>query len=114
MAGRWVEVGEASRERPSVAAGEARVEVLSEQVAYLEEQLDVPTEELEVHRRMHEGRDERIPELEPPSEQEAPQEPPGGPPSAGAGSVREEAPPAGGDAQEAAQPRSWWQRMFGG
>lgn len=45
--------------------------------------------------------------------QELPQEPPGGPQSAGAGSNREETPPAGNGAHEGAEPRSWW-RVFGG
>ncbi len=36
------------------------------------------------------------------------------PQSAGAGSVREEAPPAGEDAQEGAESRTWWRRVFGG
>jgi hypothetical protein len=36
------------------------------------------------------------------------------PQRAGAGSVREEAPPADDGAQESAEPRSWWRRMFGG
>jgi hypothetical protein len=34
--------------------------------------------------------------------------------SAGAESNREETPPAGDGAQEGAEPRSWWRRMFGG
>jgi hypothetical protein len=47
-------------------------------------------------------------------ERELGEEPSGGPQSAGAGSVREEAPPAGVGAQVGAEPRSWWRRMFGG
>ena len=42
------------------------------------------------------------------------EEPPGNPHSAGTGSDREEAPPSGEGAQEAAEPRSWWRRVFGG
>jgi hypothetical protein len=42
------------------------------------------------------------------------EEPSGGPQSAGVGSVREEAPPAGEGAQVGAEPWSWWRRMFGG
>jgi hypothetical protein len=46
-------------------------------------------------------------------ERELGEEPSGGPQSAGAGSDREEAPPAGDGAQEGAEPRSRWKRWFG-
>jgi hypothetical protein len=114
----WLDDGGTEAGREAQVDREALVEVLSEQVAYLKEQLNVRTEELREHRRIIAALTQRIPELEPPSEQEAPKEPPGGPQSAGAGSNREETPPRGfasdGAQEDAREPRSWWRRMFGG
>jgi hypothetical protein len=104
----WLDDGGTEAGREAQVDREALVEVLSEQVAYLKVQLGVRTEELKEHRRIIAALTQRIPELE------APQESPGGPPSAGAGSSREETPPAGEGAQEGTEPRSWWRRMFGG
>ena len=69
----WVDDGRTEGGREAQVDREALVEVLSEQVAYLKEQLDVRTEELKEHRRIIAALTQRIPELE------APQEPPGGP-----------------------------------
>jgi hypothetical protein len=46
-------------------------------------------------------------------ERELGEEPSGGPQSAGAGSNREEARPAGVGAQEGSEQVSWWRRVFG-
>ena len=49
-----------------------------------------------------------------PPQLEAPQEPPGGPQSAGEGADRAEEPRSStGGAQEGAEPRCWWRRVFG-
>jgi hypothetical protein len=98
-----------------------RIEELREQVHHFREVL---AEERDARRRAdtiiaqltqaNAALAQRVPELEPPREQEAPQEPPGGPQSAAAGSVREEAPPAGDGAQEGVEARSWWRRVLGG
>ena len=55
------------RECPSVAGRQALVEVFSEQVGYLKEQLDSPTEQLKEHRRIIADLTQRIAELEPPT-----------------------------------------------
>jgi hypothetical protein len=124
----WLDDGGTEAGREAQVDREALVEVLSEQVAYLKEQLDIRTEELREHRRIIAALTQRIPELEPPREQEAPQEPPGGPQSAGSGAVREEAPPAGEGSQHGSErprdtaefpvrggslTRPWWRRVFG-
>jgi hypothetical protein len=91
------------------------VEELKDRVRFLEDQMQQANERDRENRRIIAALTSRIPELEAPREQEAPQEPPGGPQSAGAGSNREEAPPAGDGTQEGAEPRSsWWRRVFGG
>jgi hypothetical protein len=98
-----------------------RIEELREQVHHFREVL---SEERDARRRAdmiiaqltqaNAALARRVPELEPPREQEAPQEPPGGPQNAGAESGREEAPLAGAGAQEGPERVSWWRRVFGG
>jgi hypothetical protein len=110
----WRADGGTKAGREAQVDREALIESLQDQVAYLRSQLDIRTDELREHRRIIAALTQRIPEIEAPREQEAPQEPPGGPQSAGAGSNREEAPPAGDGAQEGAGQVSWWRRVFGG
>jgi hypothetical protein len=132
-------------EIPSSTATSADRELLyvemRERIAYLERQVE---EEREARRRadtLLARLMDRMPELEAPPGEPAPsQEPPGGPQSAGAGSNREETPPAG-EGPERAEPRPatggprdgserprdtaefpvrgsltrpWWRRVFGG
>jgi hypothetical protein len=88
---------------------EALLEAKEETIRTLREQLEAERRANEENRRLLAALIQRVPELE------APQEPPGGPQSAGAGSNREDAPPAGDGAQGGAEPRSsWWRRVFGG
>jgi hypothetical protein len=97
-------------------AVEELVEELRDRVAFLERALERRSIEAERYQQIVAGLTQtnnqlatQLRELEPPREQE----PPEGPRSAGAGSVREEAPPAGEGSQERAEARSWWSRLFG-
>jgi hypothetical protein len=109
----WLDDGGTEAGREAQVDREALVEVLSEQVAYLKEQLDVRTEELKEHRRIIAALTQRIPEIEPPA-QDTPSEPPGSP-EPGVEVPMGPTPPAESReaAQEPAEPRSWWRRMFG-
>jgi hypothetical protein len=72
----WLDDGGTKAGREAQVDHEPLVEVLSEQVAYLKEQLDIRTEELKEHRRIIAALTQRIPELPatdtPPDEREAP------------------------------------------
>ncbi len=88
---------------------------MRERIAYLERQVE---EEREARRRADTllvRLMDRMPVPEvPPGKPTPSQEALGGPQSAGAEPSGEETPPAGVGAQEAAEPRSWWRRAFGG
>ena len=99
--------------------GSARAEELREQVLYLREQLDREREARTEERRRHDtiiaqltqanaALASRVPELEAPRGQaEAPETVEEGP-------ERAEPRSAAGGAQEGAQRRPWWRRVFGG
>jgi len=101
--------GDASYPEPGVEAGGAGdlVEELRDRISYLERQLDVRTEELKEHRRLLAGLIERVPELE------APQEAADAPEPTEEQQGRAEPRSGAGEAQEGAQRRSWWRRVFG-
>jgi hypothetical protein len=89
---------------------------MRERIAYLERQVE---EEREARRRadtLLARLMDRMPKLEaPPGEPTPSQEASGGPQSAGSGSsIREEALPAGEEAQEGTERVPWWRREFGG
>jgi hypothetical protein len=96
---------------PQVAAWRELIEELRDRVRSLE---DANRE----NRRIIAALTQRIPEIEsPPREQEAPAspEPTGSPTAATEQSGRVEGPPVEVEgAQEGAEPRSWWRRVFGG
>jgi hypothetical protein len=97
----WLDGGGTEAGRETQVDGEPLVESLRDQVAYLRE--IVATRDEEIRRRdvIISQLTQRIPEIEAPSETAEP---------------RPDSPapePAGGGAQEGAEPRSWWQRMFG-
>ncbi len=110
----WLDDGGTEARREGQVDREALVEVLSDQVAYLKEQLDVRTEELKEHRRIIAALTQRIPELEPPREQEASPGPPEATGMGVEGSMGPTPAQASEGARESAEPRSWWRRMFGG
>jgi excisionase family DNA binding protein len=98
---------------PSSPERDLLYEEMRERISYLERQVE---EEREARRRadtLLARLMDRVPELEPPREQAASQERPGGPESVFEDPERAEPRPATGDAQEGAEPRSWWRRMFG-
>jgi hypothetical protein len=112
----WVDDDRTEGGRQAQGEHGALVEALAEQVAYLREQLDIRTEELREHRRLLAGLIERVPELEAPVQQEpasqTSEEPPQAP-SPGPEMVDPRSEEIG--AQNGSQePRSWWQRWFGG
>ncbi len=81
--------------------------------AHLREQLDARTDELRVHRRLLAAALERIPpQLEAP--QETPSDAPGGPQRGDAGQGRGQPRSDAPGAQEGAQRRPFWSRLFGG
>lgn len=96
---------------------EALIESLQDQVAYLR---GVLSDERDACRRAdtiitqltqaNAALAARVPELEAPAGERPPDVPRG---EAG-GASREEAPPTQEGAQGAAEPRSWWRRVFGG
>ena len=111
----WVDEGRTEGGREAEVDREALLEAKAETIRILEEQLRLRGEEIQRRdviisqlTQANAALAQRVPELE------APQEPPGGSQSDGAGSVREETPPAGEGPQEDAEPRSWWRRVFDG
>jgi hypothetical protein len=85
------------------------VESLQGQVEYLREQLDREREANRENRRLLAAALERIP-----PQLEAPSEPPEAPETATGEPEGAEPRPSTGEAQESAERRSWWQRVFGG
>jgi hypothetical protein len=93
-----------------VPAMEERFEVLRDQVEMLRAELKEAHSANRENRRIIAALTRRIPELEAQHER-----PPDAPKGAAGGASREEAPPAPAPgAQEGAEPRAWWRRMFGG
>jgi hypothetical protein len=110
----WVDDDRTEGGREAEVDGAPLVEMLTDQVAYLRSQLDQEREANRENRRIIAALTSRIPEIESPREQASPQGPPEVPQSAA--TEWEGAEPRSGTpgAQNGAQPRSWWQRMFGG
>jgi hypothetical protein len=97
-----------SGDRP-VESG-ALISEMRSRIESLERQLEIRNEELREHRRLLAAALERIPPAI-----EAPQEPRESPETTESTGPRERRPFTDEErAQEAAQPRSWWRRMFGG
>jgi excisionase family DNA binding protein len=96
---------------------EALVESLQDQVEYLRAELARRGEtHIEESRRKDSiiaALTQRIPELEAPASSPGPEPRESSTESAG-GADTVEARPAGGEAQEGTERRSWWRRMFGG
>jgi hypothetical protein len=115
------------------------VEELRDRLRFVERQLEAERQAHAEARRIIGGLVQRIPELEPPSSQDPSQDPSQEPSEMDGGTLRvrhggRETPftaearprspadeqqgrgpiPDAGAPQEAAQPRSWWRRMFGG
>ena len=86
----------------------ALLEAKDETIAALREQLDQANERDRENRRIIAALTSRIPAIE------APSEPPGGPETAESPGPRERPFTDEERIQEAAQPRPWWRRMFGG
>jgi hypothetical protein len=108
----WLDDGGTEAGREAQVDREALIESLQDQVAYLRSQLDIRTDELREHRRIIAALTQRIPELEAP----ASPEPSGSPSEATATQEPERVEPRSSTkgAQEGAEPRSWWRRLFGG
>ena len=87
------------------------VEVLREQVEMLRVELEEAHAANREHRRIIAALTQRIPAIEPP--QEAPPGPRESPVTDESEAARGTPPEAAPGAQEAAQPRPWWRRMFG-
>src|SRR5215218_5455332 len=103
----WLDTGQTQPE----VEGTALIEELRDEVRYLREQLDAEREARTDERRRHDTLMAQlmqgIPELGAPREQpEAPRE-------AEEQQGRSESPPDAPGAQEGAQRRSWWRRVFG-
>ena len=110
----WVDEGRTEGGREAQVDREALLEAKDETIRILEEQLRLRGEEIQRRdviisqlTQANAALAQRVPELE------APPELPGGPQSSGAGSRREETPPAGDGAQEGEERVSWWRRVFG-
>jgi hypothetical protein len=82
----------------------------AELIATLREQLEAERDANRENRRIIAALTSRIPELEPASSSEPRESPTAGPEEP----ERAEPRPSTGGAQEPAQPRSWWRRVFGG
>jgi hypothetical protein len=102
----WLDDGGTEAGREAQVDGEALIETLQDQIAYLRSQLDIRTEELREHRRIIAALTQRIPELE------APSEPRESPETVEREPQRTEPRPERVEAQEGAH-RPWWRRMFG-
>jgi hypothetical protein len=105
----WLDDGRSEAGREAQVDSEVLVESLRDQVGYLRSQLDIRTEELREHRRIIAALTQRIPELEAP----ASPEPPGGPKRSAEGTVEPTSSEPVREAQEGAERRPWWRRMFG-
>ncbi len=92
-------------DQSALALMQAHLDSLGEQLTYIRDQLDQEREANRENRRIIAGLVQRVPELEAPRNgQEMAAEDAGG----------VEPRPATEEAQEAAEPRSWWRRWFGG
>src|SRR5215211_9438056 len=105
----WLDDGRSEAGREAQVDSEVLVESLRDQVGYLRSQLDIRTEELREHRRIIAALTQRIPELE----ATASPEPPGGPERPAEGTVEPTSSEPVREAQEGAERRPWWRRMFG-
>ncbi len=105
----WLDDGRSEAGREAQVDSEVLVESLRDQVGYLRSQLDIRTEELREHRRIIAALTQRIPELEAPVSPE----PPGGPERPAEGTVEPTSSEPVREAQEGAERRPWWRRMFG-
>ncbi len=113
----WLDDGGAEAGREAQVIHEVLIEAKDHAIRILEDQL---REEREARRRAdtiiaqltqaNAALAQRVPELEAP----ASPEPPGGPERPAEGTVEPTPSEPVRDAQEAAQPRSWWRRVFGG
>ena len=99
---------DAGYDESHLAGYDALIKSQQERIEDLREQLSAERRANEENRRIIAALTQRVPELEPPQER------PGGPPSAGAGSSREETPPAGEGSQDGPEQVSWWRRVLGG
>ncbi len=107
---------------PNAGPAELLVERLLDEVAFLRAELADRSEALGRHEQLHgeeirrrdhiiAGLVERLPALEAPA---SPREPRDAPQAPAEGSEGSEPRPANAGAQEGAERRSWWRRMFGG
>jgi hypothetical protein len=110
----WVDGNSSETKHVLDGKSTALISEMRGRIAFLERELEARREELQRRDVIILNMSETMKALPSPASQETPAETPGAPETAADEQQgRGQAPNAGG-AQEPAEPRSWWHRMFGG